>query len=343
MLDGALGDTTAEQRDFLSTMDGDIDRLTELINNMLDISKIEAGRMRLFRQRAELPKLIESVRKSYQSLLGAREVRIEARPDVAPVFGDSHRLTQVFTNLLSNAVKFTPNDGRIVFRFESRNGQVAVKVEDNGPGISPEDFHRLFQKFSQVGQPLGGAHRGTGLGLVVCKELTELHGGRIEIASTPGTGTTFTVLLPSYTDEFALSESFREQLQLASGQEGAVGVALVAIDAGAVLQQTPPGSGPVTLEQLTNEVRQHLHRGDTVLPVGTRWVVALSAADVRGASTIAERLRVKLRQGSRLRFGVAVHPGHGADGSALFAYATQHMNQDPGPAQPAAQPRGPVA
>ena len=329
MLDGALGETTADQRDFLQTMDGDVDRLTELINNMLDISKIEAGRMRLFRARMEMPKLVESVLKSYQALLGKRTVRIEAPPGPSHVFGDAHRLTQVLTNLLSNAIKFTPDGGRILFRLEQRNGVVAVEVEDSGPGIAPDDLAKLFQKFSQVGQPAGGGPRGTGLGLVVCKELTELHGGRIEVASQVGVGTTFTVSLPLYTDAFALSESFHEQLQLASAPDGPTGVTLVAVDARPLLEAAgSPSERAAVLEQVTADVRQHLHRGDSVLLVEPAWVVALSATDAHGVQAIITRLREKLREGGRLRFGASVHPAHGPDAAALFAYATAHLNQE---------------
>jgi signal transduction histidine kinase len=334
MLDGALGETTADQQDFLQTMDGDIDRLTELINNMLDLSKIEAGRMRLFRNRVEVPKLVELVLKSYHSLLGKRAVHVDATPDLAPVFGDANRLTQVLTNLLSNAIKFTHNDGAITFRLQQRNGLVTVGVEDNGPGIAPDDLAKLFQKFSQVGQPSGGGHRGTGLGLVVCKELTELHGGRIEVASQVGKGTTFTMSLPAYTDQFALAESFREQLQLASSQDGPVAVSLVAVDVRPLLDAADsPAARADTLERTPAEVRQHLHRGDAVLPIEPAWVVALSATDARGARAIVTRLREKLGEGQRLQFGAAVYPLHGHDAPALFAHATAHMNQELSSAQ----------
>jgi len=329
ILDGALGETTADQRDFLQTMDGDIDRLTDLINNMLDISKVEAGCMRLFRTRVEMPKLVESVLKSYQSLLGKRTVRIEAPPGLAQVFGDANRLTQVLTNLLSNAIKFTPDGGRILFRLAQRNGLVDVGVEDSGSGIASDDLTKLFQKFSQVGQPVGGGPRGTGLGLVVCKELTELHGGRIEVASQVGVGTTFTVSFPAYTDAFALSESFHEQLQLASAQEEPVGVTLIAMEACPLLEAAgSPSERSAALERVTADVRQHLHRGDSVLQMEPAWVVALSATDAHGAQTIMTRLREKLREGGRALFGAAVHPAHGPDAEALFAYATTHLNRE---------------
>jgi signal transduction histidine kinase len=326
ILDGALGETTADQQDFLKTMDGDLDRLTELINNMLDISKIEAGRMRLTRSRVEVRSLIDSLLRSYQSLLGHRTVRLEGGP-VPPVFADAHRMLQVLTNLFSNAMKFTSDEGTIAFRLDGRDGMVAVTVRDNGPGISPEDLSKLFQKFSQVGGPSAGHPRGTGLGLVVCKELAELHGGSIQVESKVGAGTAFTVLLPVHSDAFALTESVRELRSLAEGEEGQE-VAVIAVDAAQLLADGPAGQGRrERLEQLAVQIRQHLHRGDMVLTLDPSWVAVLAITDVRGIQAIVRRLRGSLQGAERLRFGAAIQEGVGSDPMALFQRASQSLDQ----------------
>ena len=326
LLDRALGDITADQQDFLQTMDQDIDRLAELINNMLDISKIEAGRMRLSRARLEVPKLIASLLRSYQPIVGHRAVVAEVAEGLPAVFGDQHRLVQVFTNLLSNALKFTQDDGRITFRMAQRDGMVAIAVKDSGPGMSPEELPKLFQKFSQVGQPKAGVPRGTGLGLVVCKELTELHGGRIEVASEVGRGTTFTVLLPAYSNTFALTESFREQLELATPEEGQA-ASLIAIQAAALLDpHATPETNQHTLERLAGEVRQCLHRGDVVLAIPS-WVVVIALTDGSGVKAVVRRLREKLPSSDCLQFGAALYPHDGMDAQALFECATSRANQ----------------
>jgi two-component sensor histidine kinase len=326
VLDGALGDTTVEQRDFLKTMDGDLERLTELINNMLDISKIEAGRMRLNCVRLDARTLVDSLVRSYQPILGHRAVRSEVTH--APmIFADPHRLRQVLTNLFSNAIKFTQDDGRITFRMDHSDGMARIAVEDDGPGLAPEDLPKLFQKFSQVGPQGSGVPRGTGLGLVVCKELTELHGGRIEVASQVGRGTTFTILLPAYTDTLALSESFRQQLDVTLEEHQAH--VLIAIQANACLE--PSGKRedrPASLEHLAGEVRQHLHRGDVVLAVDPSWVVIFAITDVMGVRAIANRLQSKLREGQRLQFGVAFYPDDGTEADALFEHASACVTQD---------------
>ena len=337
LLDNALGKINADQRDFVTTMDGDIDRLAELINNMLDVSKIEAGRMRLTRGRVQLPQLIESLARSYHAIMGHRTLSSEIAPSLPPVFGDANRLVQILTNLLSNAIKFTPDDGRITFRLSCRNDLVAVAVEDNGAGVAADDLPKLFRKFSQVGSSAAaaGAPRGTGLGLVVCKELAELHGGTIEVASTLGQGTTFTVLLPAYSEPIALTESFREQLELASSEDGQM-ASLIAVQASALVDpQQPPAKRRQPLEQLAQDVRQHLHRGDTVVTLEPSWIVAMAVTEPSGLQAIVRRLRENVRDGHQLLFGVAVHPQDGMDAASLFKHAASQLNQGPAQVQPA--------
>jgi len=205
MLEGALGGVNDEQRDFLAMVDQNLARLTELIGNMLDLSKVEAGRLAMVPARVALRPLIETTVKNYQTITGRRTVTVEC-DGVPDVFADPNRLLQVLGNLFSNAVKFTREDGRITFAAKPRNGQVAVSVRDDGEGIAKDDLPKLFQKFSQVG-PESARLKGTGLGLVLCKELVEMHQGTISVSSEPGAGTTFTFTLPIYAPQPADEEA----------------------------------------------------------------------------------------------------------------------------------------
>lgn len=301
MLDGALGPTSVEQRDFLGTMNADLDRLTELINNMLDISKIEAGKMRLVRTRVDLAELLDSVIRSQQPIFGRRKVQkaVQAMP---PVLGDMNRLHQVFANLLSNALKFTPDDGKIVFNVSNTNGQVAVAVEDNGTGIAASDIPKLFHKFSQVGPRNLARPRGTGLGLVMCKELVELHHGSIDVASTPGRGSVFTVHLPMYSDHLAVEEELRDFLEQAEGEEGDVGMITLQADAKAT---------PLQLKALFETVSRNIHQGDRVVAMDSfRGLVVLAIANLSGLQAIVKRLHSVLPSTPRITFGVALcQPG----------------------------------
>jgi signal transduction histidine kinase len=325
--ENALGATTAEQQDFLSTMDKDLDRLTELINNMLDISKIEAGRMRLRRRRADLRSLVEDVIRSYRPILGHRTVTTEYR-DCPPAFADPEQIPQVLGNLVSNAVKFTRDDGAIRMGIGQERDEALVFVEDNGIGIKPEDLPKLFQKFSQVGDYDPNQPRGTGLGLVICRELVELHNGRIEVASELGRGTRFTVRLPLYTDALALTKGCQELRGLALQREGqAVGLIAISVEA-----TVTPGVGQAgrqqEVERLANDLSTRVHKEDIVLDMEPHWIVILVVTDPKGLRAMVRRLRGTLPQGEGLRFGVALLvPTDTTDPLSAFEYATKTLDQ----------------
>ena len=318
LIDNALGPTTDEQQDFLKTMDGDIDRLTELINNMLDLSKIEAGRMRLVRVRCQVRELIESLVRSYQPIAGRRTIQILGGDTVLPVFIDRNRMMQVLSNLFSNAMKFTAETGTIIFRIDHHEQMVRIGVQDNGPGISPEDLPKLFQKFSQVGPQGSGRPRGTGLGLVLCKEIAELHHGRVDVTSQVGQGTTFTVFLPGYSDELAVQESFQELLMFAPA-DATASIGVIGIK--------PDSMTAEELVRFVDDVSQNLHRGDVVLSLDDGWVVLLAITDAKGVRAIMGRLRERLAGGRELHVGAALYPGDGHDAMPLLACAKTRLDQ----------------
>lgn len=326
MHDRALGEINAEQEEFLKDVDQSIDRLTELITNLLDISKIEAGRMRLSRRKLRFQDVMESTLQSYQALLGSRRIIREYTPN-PPVFADSARLMQVFGNLLSNAVKFTHEDGVITFRVTQQEGMVMAAIQDNGMGIATEDLPRLFQKFSQVNHPSDDKRsRGSGLGLAVCKDLVELHRGTITVDSEWGKGTTFTVKLPLYTDEFALTENFRELLDLASS-EGNRSVGLIAIHVGELYDpDSNEDDQQEVLDHVCEDVRARLHRGDALVVMEPCWVVVLAGVDANGLRAIIGRLQEAFR-GQKVQFGAALYPVHGMSVLTLFEYARQHLSE----------------
>ena len=319
MLEKALGPTTPEQEDFLKTMDSEIDRLTELINNMLDIAKIESGRMRLARRAVDLRELITTLIRNYQPMAGSRKIELMLDP-VPAVFADPNRLRQIFTNLLSNAIKFTAESGAIIFRVGCQEDKAVIKVEDNGTGISAEDLPKLFKKFSQVGSRSADQPRGTGLGLAVCKELVELHHGSIEASSRLGGGSTVTITLPIYKEDVI----FHEVIEELSWQEGAQQhpVGLIAIRVPEKELENLVASVLVKpLEVFADDVRMHVHRDDVVLTKAPYWVVVLAAADMDGIQAIVKRLKEALESGDRLIMGASLYLGGTLDVAALFAKA----------------------
>lgn len=295
LIDGSLGAVNPEQHEFLTLVDTSLDRLTELITHMLDLSKIEAGRLRLMRARLDVRRLVHTIVTTYQTLAGRRSVHVELS-SVPDVFADANRMLQVLGNLFANAVKFTDEAGVITCRVQAQDGCVAVSVSDNGPGIAPEDRDKLFQKFSQLGE--GEQAGGTGLGLALCKELVQLHGGAIGVESELGRGTTFTFTLPVYSQHLALEESFRELADFASRlQQETVGVLL--LDAEPFVGRLPQAQADQRawhLEQVLQMVRKHVHHGDVVLAVEPHWLAILALTDAAGVQAMVTRLRSVLHE-----------------------------------------------
>jgi signal transduction histidine kinase len=170
--------------------------LLSLINDVLDLSKVEAGQVELeqapFSLRETLERGVVMVRE--RASRNGIALTLEQSPDVDVVRGDERRVRQVVFNLLSNAVKFTPQGGEVVVGSRRVGGEVQVSVTDTGPGIAPVDHVRVFHEFQQT--ELGEQHEGTGLGLALSKRLVELHGGRIWLESELGRGSRFVFTLP---------------------------------------------------------------------------------------------------------------------------------------------------
>ncbi len=173
-------------------------RLTKLINDVLDISKMEAGRIEWKMEPVNLVKVMESATAATASLFDPKGLELvkEIEPDLPGVNGDSDRLIQTIINLISNAVKFTES-GSITCRAATKGDQVLISVIDSGVGIAAQDQEKVFEKFKQVGDTLTDKPVGTGLGLPICKQIVEQHGGHIWVESEPGRGSNFSFTLPA--------------------------------------------------------------------------------------------------------------------------------------------------
>ncbi len=173
-------------------------RLTNLINEVLDIAKMEAGRTEWKNEPFELPEVINSALAATQPLFSQKGLTVEKElAEGLPVLcGDGDRLIQVCINILSNAVKFTEKGGVTVCAARHGPGEILVSFADTGKGIKPEEQDKVFEKFKQVGDTLTDKPMGTGLGLPICKEIVKQHGGRIWVESEPGMGSTFLFTLP---------------------------------------------------------------------------------------------------------------------------------------------------
>ncbi|MES1260130.1 MAG: PAS domain S-box protein [Acidobacteriota bacterium] len=191
---GPLNDS---QKRFVSHIYKDSQHLLTLINEILDLSKIEAGKLQLRRESADMGEVIHEAVASIRPQALQKSISIEmSAAGPLRVSGDRLRLKQILYNLLSNAVKFTPASGHIRIEAEPVNGFGQISVSDSGIGISPEHHESIFETFHQVGETAIGTREGTGLGLPITKRLVEAHGGRIRVDSAPGRGSRFTFTIP---------------------------------------------------------------------------------------------------------------------------------------------------
>jgi two-component system phosphate regulon sensor histidine kinase PhoR len=202
---GALDDAAASQ-DFLSRADAEVDRLVQIVEELLELSRVESGRVPLARQPVKMGEVLAVAveRLRPQAEKEGLTLTLEVSPDLPFVIGDAERLERATINLLHNAIKFTPGGGSIRVSAHREDGAVTVNVNDTGVGIAPEDLPRIFERFYKADRARTRAAArpggGTGLGLAVVKHTVEAHGGTVSVQSEPGRGSTFSFSIPAAPD-----------------------------------------------------------------------------------------------------------------------------------------------
>jgi PAS domain S-box-containing protein len=204
--DRKLQKTISRVASNLNIIVSEAERLTSLINDVLDIAKMEAGKVEWQMLPIDPTELLDWATTSTAALFETNGLQLitEIEPGLPQVVGDRNRLLQVLINLISNAIKFT-EFGSITCRIKQQNNAICISIIDTGVGITPEDQPKVFEKFRQVGDTLTDKPKGTGLGLPICKQIVEHHGGRIWVESRPGEGSTFSFIIPIYTDNHKAS------------------------------------------------------------------------------------------------------------------------------------------
>ncbi|HEY3555168.1 MAG TPA: GAF domain-containing sensor histidine kinase, partial [Casimicrobiaceae bacterium] len=198
LLERLFGDLNVKQDDYLKDIHSSGKHLLSLINDILDLSKIEAGRMELEPSRVDVDTAIANALTLIRERAQAHGIALAKDVDASlgTIVADERKFKQILLNLLSNAVKFTPDGGRIEVNARRVDGAAQIAVSDTGIGIAPEDRAAVFEEFRQVGRDYTKKQEGTGLGLALTRKFVELHGGRIWLESTPGRGSTFTFTIP---------------------------------------------------------------------------------------------------------------------------------------------------
>ena len=198
LLQRMFGELNRKQDEYLQDVLSSGRHLLSLINDILDLSKVEAGRMELELDRFDLPQALQDtlVLVRERAVRHGIDLRLEVDSRLGPLVADERKIKQVLLNLLSNAVKFTPEGGRVEIGAVPTDGGVEISVADTGIGIAPEDQELIFEEFRQVGGDYAHKREGTGLGLTLARKFVELHGGRLWVKSQPGQGSTFTFSVP---------------------------------------------------------------------------------------------------------------------------------------------------
>lgn len=198
LLENLLDGVERPDPETLQVMLAQTERLGRLVDQLLELSRLESGDVPMVRERFALPPLVARVLSEIDVMRGRRDVELaqDLPKDLPPVYADAERVHQVLFNLLDNAVRFTPPGGRVTVHASTKNGSVDVAVADTGPGIASEHLPRVFERFYRVDPGRSRDEGGTGIGLAIARSVVEAHGGRIWAESQPGKGSVFTFELP---------------------------------------------------------------------------------------------------------------------------------------------------
>lgn len=295
LADELAGPTTPTQRTYLAIMKENLARLTRIVNDVLDIAKLEGGRAVLNRRFVDGRPLIDQLLTIMGPLAAGKQLRLDAKvpPHLSKMFVDPDKLMQILTNLIDNAIKFTPRAGQILIAVEELTGEIQFQVTDTGIGIGAEHLPNLFEKFQQVGRtPGGSSSKGTGLGLAICKRLVELHGGRIWATRRPGAGSTFSFTLPRYRLEDAFKDYLKTGVAQAKQWKGCFSIIVVAI---AAFDELTARYDQAAIIRLLNEVERVVSTAlrQQAVDIVIRWqrgelVLILANLDKSGCRTVAD-------------------------------------------------------
>lgn len=334
ILDGIPGALNKNQKEYVEIIKNNIDRLSRMINDLLDISKIEAGRIILKKGLLDITELLKGVIFTLKPEADKKHIEIKTLYNIekSGVYADNDRMIQIFTNLIGNSVKFTPENGTITVEIKENGTDVQCSVADTGVGISSENMEKLFRRFQQFVRRDGSGPKGTGLGLAITRELVEMHGGKIWAESEQGKGSKFYFTIPKHTQETFLKEALNNTLKKAA--KNAANTSIIAVS----LKELP-GAMPQLSEKELDEILKGLkpvlqnglrRAGDTIIGAGGDLLIILDESDRAGTVIVKDRLEDLAREylkvqtlAGRLKlfFGYATYPEDAKDTDELIKKA----------------------
>ena len=274
ILAGVTGKINKKTKQYLNTILNDCHRFDGLIADLLDMSKIETGRMSITRKAVSIDLLIEEVMENFKDEASVKTIRIVFRCDeYVPVLCiDRDRISQVLSNLVSNAIKHSNNGETITIRVAERQEDVVVSIEDRGVGIAPDMQNEIFDKFSQIDRQAGAGYKGTGLGLAICKGIMTMHGGAIWVESEVGLGSKFHISMPKTDAWLVLNKCIAESAEQAKKAKSQFALASVEIK--------PIGEEPMTNGVVDDLIRKLIEQRDCYLTSKTDKVFRVSATEL---------------------------------------------------------------
>lgn len=238
------GKLTQQQKDYVNIIINNIERLTRLINDLLDISKIEAGKINIKRSLLDITSLVNNTIIGLKSKANSKNIEINTTFDqpIANIYLDPDRITQLFINLIANAINYTPDNGKITVEIKDKGKELECSIADTGVGIAPENLGKVFTMFQQFSRVPGSGAKGTGLGLAISKKIVDLHNGKIWVESKLGQGSKFIFTLPRIDAETII----RDYIDTSLDEAKKVGASL------SILVIQPPNLKKIGLEKNIN-------------------------------------------------------------------------------------------
>ena len=299
VLDGVICPIKEEQAKVLAMAKANIDRLARLINNLLDISKLEAGKLEFKRVLVDFSTMLRDICAKWKLEVDKNCRSLEyCSPDLpVNIYIDPDKLTQILDNLISNAIKFTPKEGKIKVELKDEKNQIEISISDTGIGIAEEDLPKVFGRFQQFSRPQGGAgYKGTGLGLAIVKELIEIHKGEIKVESELNKGTKFIFTLPKIAAEEIFKEYITNGLKEAADRKSSLSLIVVHIIEFSQLQEKLGEKPLYLLTDIEKVIKDSLRRkADTVLRVTGELVILLSDTRKKDAEVVKKRIEEAIK------------------------------------------------
>ncbi|MBU1912595.1 MAG: response regulator [Candidatus Omnitrophica bacterium] len=324
MLDGVAGPISEEQKKILTISKNNIERLAKLIIDILDLSKLEAGRILIRKRKLSVNDVIKDVYASTKILAEQKNIEftISLGESVEPTWFDPDRIGQVFKNLISNAIKFNRENGKIRISSSKETIKnrdfIKVTIEDNGIGISTEDKENLFRYFTPLDTSMTRKHSGIGIGLAISKGMIELHGGDIWVVSEPDVGSKLIVTIPLYKKHEEFDFLIEEAMEKAKHNDARI--SLIVFDIKDAKDRT---------EDVINGIEGIIKKTvkgpeDKVVRCKKgECIVIIACADRPGAMAIIKRLKGNIK--APLIFGISVYPDEAMDKEELLKKAEEDL------------------